>query len=263
MSLTYCGNVVRQQDPDRFLLSLLAPRRARPALWALIAFNYEIAKTREVVSETTTGLIRLTWWREAVAEIYQGAPVRQHEGVKALAEAIRAYDLPQKKFETLIYAREFDVEDRAPATLEGLFHYADYTTTPLTELLLKVLGQGDAAAREISIRYAVAGLLRAVPFMARQRRFYLPDDIMAAHNMASHRLFDFNERDKLPGVVKDIIAALPVAPKALPKHFKAMNKMSDLYLAQIKRAGFDVFDSSLMALPQFMALRITSHNFFA
>ena len=82
MSLTYCGNLVRQQDPDRFLLSLFVPAKVRPALWALYAFNYEIAKTREVVSETATGLIRLTWWREAIDEIYQGRPVRQHQVVQ-------------------------------------------------------------------------------------------------------------------------------------------------------------------------------------
>lgn len=255
MSLSYCGNLVRQQDPDRFLLGLFAPVRARAALWALYAVNYEIAKTREVVTETTTGLIRLTWWREAIAEIYNGAPVRQHETVTALAEAIRAYDLPQDKFEGVIYAREFDVEDRAPATLDGLFHYADYTTTPLTELSLMVLGQSAAGARETSIRYAVTGLLRAVPFMMRQRRCYLPDDLMATHGTSAQKLFDFNERGKLPDVVRDIIRALPPAPKLPSKHLRTMNRMTDLYLAQIERAGFDVFDASMATPPKFMALR--------
>lgn len=256
MSLTYCGNLVRQQDPDRFLLSLFAPIRARPALWALYAFNYEIAKTREVVTETATGLIRLTWWREAIAEIYSGTPVRQHEVVMALAEAIHAYDLPQEKFDALVYAREFDVEDRAPATLEGLFHYADYTTTPLSELSLMVSGQGLEYVREASIRYAVTGLLRAVPYMTQQRRCYLPDDVMAAHGASAQRLFDFNERDKLPDVVRDIVHALPVASASSSKHLHKMNKITDLYLAQIERAGFDVFDKAMATPPRFMGLRL-------
>jgi phytoene synthase len=256
MSLTYCGNLVRQQDPDRFLLSLFAPIRARPALWALYAFNYEIAKTREVVTETTTGLIRLTWWREAIAEIYSGAPVRQHEVVMALAEAVRAHDLPQEKFDALVYAREFDVEDRAPATLEGLFHYADYTTTPLNELSLKALRQEDDGARETSIRYAVTGLLRAVPYMTQQRRCYLPDDVMAAHGTSAQKLFDFNERQKLPEVVRDIIRALPDAAPTSSKHLHKMNKMTALYISQIEKASFNVFDKSMAAPPALMGLRL-------
>lgn len=256
MSLTYCGNLVRQQDPDRFLLSLFTSLRVRPALWALYAFNYEIAKTRELVTETTTGLIRLTWWREALAEIYNGAPVRQHAVVMALADAIRAYNLPQDKFEMMIYAREFDVEDRTPATLEGLFHYADYTTSPLTELSLMVLGQEVRGAREASIRYAVTGLLRAMPFMTQQRRCYLPDDVMAAHGMSAQKLFDFNERDKLPDIVRDIIHALPAMSESSSKHLRMMHKMTALYLAQIERAGFDMFDPSMAVPPRLMGLRL-------
>ena len=52
MTISYCGETVRKHDPDRFLLSMFAPPESREALWALYAFNHEIAKTREVVTET-------------------------------------------------------------------------------------------------------------------------------------------------------------------------------------------------------------------
>ena len=55
--LSTLQNLVQRHDPDRYLLSLFAPARHRAALWALYAFNHEIAKTREVVTETTMGLI--------------------------------------------------------------------------------------------------------------------------------------------------------------------------------------------------------------
>ena len=127
MTLTYCGNIVRQQDSDRYLLSLFAPAKHRHALWALFAFNCEIAKTREVVSETTIGLIRLQWWRDAIAEIYEGKPVRQHEVVQPLAQAIKNYHLPRDLFDTLIYAREFDLEDVIPSNIAGLRTYCEKT----------------------------------------------------------------------------------------------------------------------------------------
>ena len=99
MTLTYCGNIVRQQDSDRFLLSLFAPAKHRAALWTLYAFNHEIAKTREIVSDTTIGLIRLQWWRDAIKEIYEGSKPRQHEVVTPLADVIKQYDLPRDLFD--------------------------------------------------------------------------------------------------------------------------------------------------------------------
>src|SRR3954452_15251843 len=79
---------LRRHDRDRFLMTLFAPPERRAALVALYAFNFEIAKTREVVREPLLGQIRLQWWREVIDEIYRGTTVRKHEVVQPLAEAI-------------------------------------------------------------------------------------------------------------------------------------------------------------------------------
>lgn len=76
--LSYCGRQVRRYDHDRFLTSLFAPAARREGLLALYAFNVEIAKTAEVVSEAMLGQIRLQWWREAIEALYAGAPP-EHE----------------------------------------------------------------------------------------------------------------------------------------------------------------------------------------
>ena len=49
--------------------------------------------------------IRLTWWREALDEIFAGQPVRSHPVVEALAQTIRRRDLPAAPFEAMIEAR--------------------------------------------------------------------------------------------------------------------------------------------------------------
>ena len=58
-TLSYCAEEVRLGDRDRFLMTLFAPSEHREALFALYAFNIEISKTREVVSEAMLGAIRL------------------------------------------------------------------------------------------------------------------------------------------------------------------------------------------------------------
>src|ERR1700759_2884419 len=60
---------LRQHDRDRSQTALFAPAERRDALFALYAFNYEVARIRESVREPMLGLIRLQWWRDALAGI--------------------------------------------------------------------------------------------------------------------------------------------------------------------------------------------------
>jgi NADH dehydrogenase [ubiquinone] 1 alpha subcomplex assembly factor 6 len=67
--LSYCAQQLRRLDPDRYLTALFAPDRRREGLFALYAFNLEVARAREAVREPMMGLIRLQWWRDALEEI--------------------------------------------------------------------------------------------------------------------------------------------------------------------------------------------------
>jgi len=72
MNNDYCRDVVARFDHDRHLITLYAPQDKRGALCALYAFNYEISRIRESVSEPMLGEIRLQWWHEAIDDIYDG-----------------------------------------------------------------------------------------------------------------------------------------------------------------------------------------------
>ena len=69
----------RAHDPDRFLTAIFMPAKAREAFFSLIAFNHELARAREATTNPVAALIRLQWWRDAVAEAAAGAPARRHE----------------------------------------------------------------------------------------------------------------------------------------------------------------------------------------
>lgn len=256
--LSYCGDLVRQHDPDRFLLSMLMPAQAREGLWALFAFNYEIAKTRETVSETQLGLIRLQWWREAVEKIYQGEEPQGSEVLSALAEAIRTYDLPHDLFDALIYAREFDLEDVLPGNLEGLVNYADFTSAPLVRLAVQVCGGAPEAEpiQPIATSYALIGVLRAAVFHARQRRCYLPEDLMAAHGVSVNQLYELKPQEGLPEVVKAVCEALVLDAAPENKLLKSMQKLTKIYAGQLKACKYDVFSPKMALPPPFKALRL-------
>jgi len=60
--------------------------------FALYAFNYEVARVRESVSEPMLGQIRLQWWRENIAAAFAGEAPRDHPIVAALTATIASED---------------------------------------------------------------------------------------------------------------------------------------------------------------------------
>src|SRR5579872_6213314 len=97
--------LVREHDRDRYQTALFAPADRRAALFALYAFNYEVARVRESVTQPMLGQIRLQWWREAVEAAFAGAPPRHHEVAGPLAAAIGEFGLTRRHFDRLIDAR--------------------------------------------------------------------------------------------------------------------------------------------------------------
>src|SRR5271165_63811 len=77
------GNALRAADPDRYFASLFAPAQLRPHLFALYAFNHEVARIAETVREPMLGAIRLEWWRETAEGASRGAP-RNHDVARGL-----------------------------------------------------------------------------------------------------------------------------------------------------------------------------------
>jgi phytoene synthase len=209
--LSPLAQLVRTNDRDRFLTALFAPVDKRESLFRVYAFNAQLARVREIVSEPMLGRIRLQWWRESIDSIYEGRAPRRHEVVEPLAETIGALGLTRAHFERLIDARETDLLDAPPADLAALEAYAEGSSSPLILLALEVLGVRDgaalAAAREAGIAYALAGLLSATPFLARARRTVLPADLLAAHEIEPHRtLFELRPEPGLAAVAAAVAA---------------------------------------------------------
>jgi NADH dehydrogenase [ubiquinone] 1 alpha subcomplex assembly factor 6 len=229
--------LVRRHDRDRYQTALFAPAGRREALFTLYAFNYEIARVRESVTEPMLGQIRLQWWREVVDAAYRGAPPRQHEIALPLAALIGDARPSREHFDRLIDAREQDLGDEPPADMAALEDYAEGTSSRLLYLALEVLGAGGpaaiAAARDIGIAYALAGLIRALPFHTGAGRAHLPADLAVAdiartataHLAAARR--HATPRPALPALLPAIVA--------------------ERFLRRLERAGCDPFAPSLAA----------------
>ena len=184
-----CEEMVRRRDPDRFFAALFAPSAKRKYLYALYAFNYELAHIAEVVREPMLAEIRLAWWRETMEGARAGKP-RNHDVSRAMVEVLAENDLPAALFERMIEARSYDASPDVFADFDALEAYCDATSGTLMRLAALILG-GDAEdlAREAGTAYALSGLLRAIPFHAARRKLYLPTDILRIQNSSPDEIF--------------------------------------------------------------------------
>jgi len=249
------ASTLKRRDPDRYLTALFAPADRRGALIALYAFNQEIARVREAVSEPLLGRMRLQWWREAIDAIYAGRPIR-HEVAVPLADAVARFGLDRRLFERMIDAREADLEYEPPPDLAALVRYAEESSGTLVALVLQALGASSnattATARGVGVAYGLTGLIRAVPFHARGRRIYLPAECLDRHGVEPRDLFELRRPAGLAAVCAEVAdaarfalaqarASRPPPPRpALAALLPAT--VAEIHLGRLARAGHDPFD---------------------
>jgi NADH dehydrogenase [ubiquinone] 1 alpha subcomplex assembly factor 6 len=267
--LSQCAGEVRRLDHDRFLCALFAPEAEREDLFALYAFNQEVARIREAVSEPLIGQMRLQWWRDALDGIYAGDAPRHHVAL-GLADAVGRHDLSRAHFDRLIEARADDLDDHAPRDTAALVAYAEETSATLTALSLEILGQRDGAVgeagRNVGLAWALTGLLRSVPLHAGARRLYLPASLTREMGLDVAELFRRRSSPALAAVVCEIAQearrylaearrlASTVPRQALPALLPAT--LADGYLKRLSRARFDPFDGRVNAAPVGLLVRL-------
>src|SRR5262249_14399446 len=100
----HCQALVRASDPDRFVATLFAPADRRAYMFALYAFNLEIARIGEIAHEPLAGEIRLQWWRDALTGVSHGE-TSGHPVASALLGALESCRLPVQPLLNLIEAR--------------------------------------------------------------------------------------------------------------------------------------------------------------
>jgi phytoene synthase len=264
--------LVQRHDRDRFQTVLFAPVARREALFALYAFNYEIARVRERVIEPTLGRIRLQWWRETIAAAFDGGPVRHHVVVEPLTAAIREYRPTRAHFDRLIDTRENDLYDETPASLAALEDYTEGTSARLVYLALEILGAPEPpetlAGLHVGIGYALAGLLHAMPYLARTGRRFIPTDIAVRTGLDDADSRSLRTRPALCIASAELGAAASrhlasarshraaIARSALPALLPAT--IAQRTLTRLRRAGWDPFDPSLAAPDPLQSWRLAT-----
>lgn len=261
----YCFDLVRGADKDRFLSALFAPDDRRADLMALYAFNVEIARIREQVSEPTLGEMRLEWWRGELETLFSGG-AGDHPVLQGLCAPARAGRLSRHGLESLIEARRFDLYDDPMPTLNDLEGYLGETSSSLIQMAAWILAGDEAgaaaeAAGLAGVAYGLAGLMRALPVHRARGQCFLPADMLAAHGITPAHVLSGRWSDELAAVLgelRDVAgrrldearALSRSVPRAVLPAFLPI-ALVDLYLARLRASAGPGMLKAVHDVPQF------------
>ena len=254
-AFAHCEALVRAADRDRFLATLFAPRERRGALFALYAFNVEIARVREVVRDPVAGEIRLQWWSDVLAGDGRGE-IEAHPVASALRASVARYGLPPERLQTTISARRFDLYDEPMAALAELEAYADGASSGLIALAAQILNGGGASDLETLSHHAgrahaIAGLLKAFPFHAARGQLFVPLELLERHGADREDVRIGRATPQLRSALADLRdsarrhlrqaqdMARTVSPDAMPALLPVA--LSGATLARMERGDYDPF----------------------
>ncbi|OTB20705.1 hypothetical protein K445DRAFT_91457 [Daldinia sp. EC12] len=172
----YCVAQLRQSDYDSYLIRNILPKQRQDAYDALRAFNLELVRLPELVSNPTIGLMRMQFWRDAINSTFAGKPPK--EPIMTLLYKVIT-DLTEKggtpssiKFWLLrlINTREQYMDNRPFTSLSSLEEYAENTYSTLMYSNLAALSihsmHMDHLASHIGKACGIVAILRGVPFLA-------------------------------------------------------------------------------------------------
>lgn len=182
-SYSHCEAALREGDRDRWLACMFAPAEKRPHLHALYAFNLEVSRVAAQVTQPLLGEMRLRFW----ADLLHGeapAQARDNPVAGALLATLATCGLESETLLNLLEARMFDLYEEPHPDLAALDVYCDLTAGALFALAGQILaGRAATGLPEIpgGRAYALTGLMRALPWLAAERKSPIPFDVAARH----------------------------------------------------------------------------------
>ncbi len=198
-----CLATLRQTDRDRYLSCLLIAEDRRGPVAALYAFNAEIARIRDAISEPLAGEIRIQWWRDLMA----GGPSDSANPLSAgLIFAIEEHHLPRQVLINMLEARIFDLYDDPMRDIASFEGYAGETASALIQLASLILDPQSAkmtsdAAGHAGVAQLIAGSLLLMPIHRRRHQIFIPGDILSATGLTPEEFLKGEDRTRIGAAI--------------------------------------------------------------
>jgi 15-cis-phytoene synthase len=207
-SAAFCADLVRSHDFTRYASTLFMPSDQRRALLAIYAFNVEISRVREQVSQPLPGEMRLQWWTDMLAGTSHGG-VEGNPVAAELMLAIRSCRLPVERLSRLIDEHQFDLYNDPMPTMAALEGYINDTACALFSLGAGICGRQseeiDHLARHAGLAQGIAQVIATLPLDASRRQLFVPLQLLQQHGSGMEEVFAGKATPKLRVALDQLI----------------------------------------------------------
>jgi phytoene synthase len=204
----FCAELLRSRDFPRYASTLFVPVVQRRALLALYAFNVEISRVREQVSQPLPGEMRLQWWTDMLAGTGHGG-IEGNPVAAELLLAIRNWRLPVERLSRLIDEHQFDLYNDPMPTTAALEGYINDTSSALFLLGAAIMDhQSDEIehlARHAGLAQGMAQVIAALPLDASRRQLFVPLQVLESHGSDIEEVFAGKQTPKLRAALDQLI----------------------------------------------------------
>ena len=234
-----CRAAIQTGSRSFYAASLLMPRRARAAAYALYAFCRDADDLADAQTGPTDPLATLDALEARLRAIYAGRPA-DHPFDRAFADVVASYRLPIGLPRALLEGFRWDAAGRDYATISELEAYAARVASSVGAMMCVLMGERrpDMLARACDLGAAMqlTNIARDVGEDARLGRVYLPADWLAAEGLSP--------------------ADLRAAPQASPALARVIARLLDHADQLYARAEAGIVQLPFAMRPAIMAARL-------
>ncbi len=233
----------RLNAPDRYYAALFAPVAVRDDLIALAAFDGEIARIGQIVSDAALGEIRVAWWRDALLGGDQASELSGNPVLDQFADVVRRHQLSHAALDAYFEAHMAALFADPPAddaALNESFRAID--GTPLAFALQILHGPLDAGAHNL---IAAAGRASGLTRVART----LPNALAAGRTPLPEARVptppDTDWRPQIAWLAREARASLASVRSGLKGHARAFTTallplaLIEPYFRALQKSGYD------------------------
>jgi 15-cis-phytoene synthase len=204
----FCANLVRTRDFARYASTLFVPADQRRALFALYAFNTEISRVREQVTQPLAGEVRMQWWTDMLTGAGHGG-VEGNPVAAELLLTIRNFHLPVEPLTRLIEEHQFDLYNDPMPSMAALEGYINDTAAALFMLGAAIAARPspeiEHLARHAGLAQGFSQVIANLPLDASRRQLFVPLQVLQQHGSGIEEVFAGKQTPRVRAAIDQVL----------------------------------------------------------
>lgn len=258
----YCQQKTAQSGSSFYYSFLFLTPERRRAITALYAFCREVDDTVDDCTDESVARIKLEWWREEIAGMYEGR--QSHPVTQALQPHLAVYDLKQEHLQAIIDGMEMDLNQTRYLDYAALTRYCWHVASVVGILSASIFGvttpQTLQFAEKLGHAFQLTNIIRDVGEDARKGRIYLPVNELQQFGVTAADLLNARHSEKFEQLMAfqvaraqqaydDAFALLPKQDRRAQRPGLMMAAIYRTLLDEVQADGYHVLTQRISLTP--------------